>query len=168
MHLFIDSRQKQPNLKMLNNCHMFLHAFYLSDIVDTNGSRIESRCWEVQHICHSDPNGPAHTNHQLMPSCCGSRHSPWPSISDAINPWADHLAPGYHKSNQADGTLLLPATYCGNARTKCGGAIAESQQTFKQKHFNSKVFWKPYSPGFNNNNNNSRIIIQVKNYVIRL
>jgi len=32
MCLFVDSGQKQPNLKMLNNCWMFLHAFYLSKI----------------------------------------------------------------------------------------------------------------------------------------
>jgi len=58
MHLFINSGQKQPNLKMLNNCWMFLHAFFLSDIVDATGSRIESGCWEVQHACHSESQWP--------------------------------------------------------------------------------------------------------------
>jgi len=58
MRLFIDSGQQQPHLKLLNECRMFLHAFYLSDIVDATGSRIQGHCWEVQHPCSSELNWP--------------------------------------------------------------------------------------------------------------
>jgi len=56
MRLFIDSGQRQPHLKLLNECQMFLQAFYLSDIVDATGSRIQGSCWEVQHPCSLELN----------------------------------------------------------------------------------------------------------------
>jgi len=53
-------------LKLLNDCWMFLHAFYLLDIVEATRSWIQGHRWEVQHPCSLELSWPC--MHQ--PSTC--------------------------------------------------------------------------------------------------
>jgi len=46
MQLFIKSSFKQPTLQVVNNCHLYLRIFLLSDIVTGSGNQILSQFWD--------------------------------------------------------------------------------------------------------------------------
>jgi len=45
MQLFVQNRQKQPELQILNQCCMYLRVFQVSDIVIGSGTLIATSCW---------------------------------------------------------------------------------------------------------------------------
>jgi len=46
MRLFVQSGWKQPELHTLNQCHMFLQVFLVSDIIDGSGTAISAKFWD--------------------------------------------------------------------------------------------------------------------------
>jgi len=53
MHLFIQDGWKQPVLQTLNQCHMYLKVFWLSDIVIGSSKSIAQQFWDRPHLADS-------------------------------------------------------------------------------------------------------------------
>jgi hypothetical protein len=69
MRLFIQHGFRKTDLRLLNECRMYLQVVCLSDIVDMSGSRIESWAWEG-----------------LSPSCCyGTTDYEWPRSPPSLS-----------------------------------------------------------------------------------
>jgi len=49
MHLFLQNGWKQPALQTLNQCHMYLKVFCLSDIITGSGESIAQQFWAHPH-----------------------------------------------------------------------------------------------------------------------
>jgi len=51
--LFLQNRYCTKELRVLNQCHMYLHAFWLLDLCNGSGTEIHDSAWTSEGICDS-------------------------------------------------------------------------------------------------------------------
>jgi len=114
MRLFLQHGFHTPTeLSILNRCRMFLHAFWLSDICNGSGERIEAHVWTHMQPLNSPWTWPRQSPPHRAIGDCGKARSPnvctYPRLFTFLIHWVRGNSPVHHQ----DGFLSQNWTGCG-------------------------------------------------------